>query len=356
MTSKLGFEAVVRVIGEWAFYCSPYPVILSIENHCSRQQQVKMAEILQRVLRDKLARPLPDNCSSLPSPDQLKHKILLKGSTVTATALTEEEQAAEDAWNAVLTSQAALMGGAAGDALAKSSPKSSSRVGHTLPAGKGSTEKGIAGEKPEKIAEELSQLIFLKSVHFESFVKSKQTKAFEMSSFSEGKARKLAKLSPLDYVHYNRHHLARIYPKGIRFGSSNYKPSKLWSVGCSIVALNYQVCCVCVCGVCGVCVLCGVCVCGCVCVLCGVCVCGCVCVLCGVCVDVCVCCVVCVCGCVCVLCVCGCVCVVCVLCVCVSLSLCVCVSVCVSLCVSVCVCGNIFSLYGRPDGIVANVY
>lgn len=42
-TTKIPFNAVVESIDKNAFVASPYPVILSIENHCSLQQQSRMA-------------------------------------------------------------------------------------------------------------------------------------------------------------------------------------------------------------------------------------------------------------------------------------------------------------------------
>ena len=39
-------QAVVEAIDRSAFEVSPYPIILSIENHCSIPQQQKMAEIM----------------------------------------------------------------------------------------------------------------------------------------------------------------------------------------------------------------------------------------------------------------------------------------------------------------------
>jgi hypothetical protein len=45
LTSKVSFKTVVEVINESAFVTSPFPVILSIENRCSLQQQIKMAQI-----------------------------------------------------------------------------------------------------------------------------------------------------------------------------------------------------------------------------------------------------------------------------------------------------------------------
>ncbi|CAL1548854.1 unnamed protein product, partial [Lymnaea stagnalis] len=46
LTSKILFRDVIKAINEYAFITSPYPVILSIENHCSLQQQQVMANIM----------------------------------------------------------------------------------------------------------------------------------------------------------------------------------------------------------------------------------------------------------------------------------------------------------------------
>ena len=68
---------------EYAFNTSHYPVIISIENHCSPLQQSKMAKIFLAVMGDVLAR---DNLvelegrERLPSPQELQGKIILKGS------------------------------------------------------------------------------------------------------------------------------------------------------------------------------------------------------------------------------------------------------------------------------------
>ena len=46
-TTKIPFGAVVETIDKNAFVTSAYPIILSIENHCSLQQQTRMAHIFQ---------------------------------------------------------------------------------------------------------------------------------------------------------------------------------------------------------------------------------------------------------------------------------------------------------------------
>uniref|UniRef100_A0A182RS41 Phosphoinositide phospholipase C n=1 Tax=Anopheles funestus TaxID=62324 RepID=A0A182RS41_ANOFN len=82
-TTKIPFRAVVEAINKSAFIQSSYPVILSIENHCSVQQQQRMANIFQAIFGEKLVTNFMfDQDYSdepyLPSPLSLKHKILIK--------------------------------------------------------------------------------------------------------------------------------------------------------------------------------------------------------------------------------------------------------------------------------------
>ncbi|XP_066456241.1 1-phosphatidylinositol 4,5-bisphosphate phosphodiesterase eta-1 [Eleutherodactylus coqui] len=81
LTSKIPFKDVVEAINKHAFVKNEFPVILSIENHCNIQQQRKIAQYLKEVFADKLdlsSIPLGEN-KQLPSPQNLKGKILVKG-------------------------------------------------------------------------------------------------------------------------------------------------------------------------------------------------------------------------------------------------------------------------------------
>ncbi|XP_035982835.1 1-phosphatidylinositol 4,5-bisphosphate phosphodiesterase gamma-2 [Fundulus heteroclitus] len=78
-TTKIKFEDVVKAINEHAFVTSDFPVILSIEEHCPIDQQRQMARIFKEVLGDKLlTEPVEQMAEQLPSPTQLKGKIILK--------------------------------------------------------------------------------------------------------------------------------------------------------------------------------------------------------------------------------------------------------------------------------------
>ncbi|CAL8301615.1 unnamed protein product [Gadus morhua 'NCC'] len=83
-TSKILFRDVVQAVDKYAFKASDYPVILSIENHCSVEQQRTMAQHLNHILGDALLRsPLEGKgLTGLPSPEELKGKILLKAKKI----------------------------------------------------------------------------------------------------------------------------------------------------------------------------------------------------------------------------------------------------------------------------------
>ena len=61
-----------------------------------------------------------------------------------------------------------------------------------------------------------------------------------MFSLSENSANKLLKQGMTDLIKHCRTHLVRIYPKGMRIGSTNYEPHRYWSAGAQLVALNWQ--------------------------------------------------------------------------------------------------------------------
>ncbi|XP_015511799.1 1-phosphatidylinositol 4,5-bisphosphate phosphodiesterase epsilon-1-like [Neodiprion virginianus] len=82
-TTKIPFRLVVEAIDRSAFVSSPYPVILSLENHCSQSQQARMAQIFQSVFGDKLVTKFLYDSDfgedpQLPSPSQLRYRILIK--------------------------------------------------------------------------------------------------------------------------------------------------------------------------------------------------------------------------------------------------------------------------------------
>ncbi|XP_056325158.1 1-phosphatidylinositol 4,5-bisphosphate phosphodiesterase delta-3-A [Danio aesculapii] len=207
LTSKVPFSEVVKIIAEYAFRTSPYPLILSLENHCCVEQQTIMAQQLRSILGDKLlSKPLKDKpLQHLPSPEDLKGKILIKAKKIKV----EQDSSSSDSSSSDDESKA------------ECKPKS--------------------GKRDCKLSSELSDLVvYTSSVAFKQFDPSAKKPPNEMSSFSESDALKLIKESGKLFVRHNSVQLSRIYPSGQRVQSSNYNPQDMWNAGCQIVALNFQ--------------------------------------------------------------------------------------------------------------------
>uniref|UniRef100_A0A8D3AB73 Phosphoinositide phospholipase C n=1 Tax=Scophthalmus maximus TaxID=52904 RepID=A0A8D3AB73_SCOMX len=203
-TSKILFKDVVSAVGKYAFKVSDYPVILSIENHCSVEQQRVMAQHLNHILGDKLLKSTLDGKAPirLPSPEDLKGKILLKAKKI--GGLEESFSGTEDS----LTGE---------------------------PSDEDEKSK-------QRLSKELSDcVVYCKSVRFNSFKHARiHSKVYEVASFTEYKARKHLREAGTEFVLHNSRQLTRVYPSGFRTDSSNFGPQEMWNAGCQIVALNFQ--------------------------------------------------------------------------------------------------------------------
>ena len=94
MTSKIFLRGVLEVIAESAFTRSNYPIILSIENHLSKQMQSKMARLMRSIFKERLftANITSNNVMVFPSPNQLKGYIFIKGSKSEIFELPPEDK------------------------------------------------------------------------------------------------------------------------------------------------------------------------------------------------------------------------------------------------------------------------
>uniref|UniRef100_A0A3Q3IBH5 1-phosphatidylinositol 4,5-bisphosphate phosphodiesterase gamma n=1 Tax=Monopterus albus TaxID=43700 RepID=A0A3Q3IBH5_MONAL len=91
LTTKIKFCDVLMTIKEHAFVTSDYPIILSIEDHCSILQQRNMATHFKKVFGDMLLTKAVDIVADgLPSPNQLKRKILIKHKKLAEGSAYEE--------------------------------------------------------------------------------------------------------------------------------------------------------------------------------------------------------------------------------------------------------------------------
>ncbi|XP_056157049.1 1-phosphatidylinositol 4,5-bisphosphate phosphodiesterase delta-4 [Lampris incognitus] len=223
-TSKILFKDVVNVLNNYAFKVSEYPVILSMENHCSVEQQRVMAQHLNSILGNKLLKNTLDGKVpiSLPSPQDLKGKILLKAKKIGGLEESLNE-VSEDSLTAEVSDE---------EDVADIDEDNLHRE----------SIRRKAKKSKQRLSKELSDcVVYCKSVRFNSFKHSRiHSKFYEVSSFTESKARKHLRDAGTEFVHHNSRQLTRVYPSGFRTDSSNFNPQEMWNAGCQFVALNFQ--------------------------------------------------------------------------------------------------------------------
>uniref|UniRef100_A0A8C6TGP2 Phosphoinositide phospholipase C n=1 Tax=Neogobius melanostomus TaxID=47308 RepID=A0A8C6TGP2_9GOBI len=221
LTSKILFRDVISTLKEYAFKTSVFPVILSLENHCGLEQQTVMAQHLKKILGEILQTSLINGQvpEQLPSPQDLRGKMLLKGKKLGGL----EQRSDETITDEVSDDEDGEMERESVEDLTKDTADSNKQ------------------KSKSKLSRELSDLVlYCKSVPFHGFEPARASgKCYEMSSFSESKVKKLTK-DGKEMVQYNVKQLTRVYPSGMRTDSSNYNPQEMWANGCQLVALNFQ--------------------------------------------------------------------------------------------------------------------
>ncbi|NWR57822.1 PLCD3 phosphodiesterase, partial [Bucorvus abyssinicus] len=204
LTSKILFRDVIESIRDYAFKQSPYPVILSLENHCGLEQQATMAWHMRAILGDMLlTQPLEgQDPQRLPSPEQLKGKVLVKGKKlpepwheprgVTSLLDPEEEEEEDEEEEEEEKLQERSRRRVRGSPKGPQHPGGPARHGilvvldaHGTPAAKDASQ----------VAPELSAVVvYCQAVPFPGLAHAlRHPRPCEMSSFSERKARKLIK-------------------------------------------------------------------------------------------------------------------------------------------------------------------
>ncbi|XP_059143745.1 1-phosphatidylinositol 4,5-bisphosphate phosphodiesterase delta-4-like [Physella acuta] len=209
LTSKISFRSVIRAINDYAFKSSPFPVTLSIENHCGLEQQQAMADIMSSVFGNKLWCPQTDVIKT-PSPEQLRNKIIVKGKRLPQSTSGSDEVSDED--------EAAELPKEAMQVTKQSKPATHHKI---------------------KLHPALSEVTTMKSISFER-AESSTDPSFNVLSLSESRLAKMIQTNPQSLNKLCRNCMIRAYPAGSRTDSSNYNPIPIWIHGVQLVALNYQ--------------------------------------------------------------------------------------------------------------------
>ena len=275
LTTKVSFEDCISTIAKYAFHSSVYPLVVSLEVHCNPEQQKVMVDLMTKYWKDTMiTAPIINNASSLPSPDELKYKILIK-----VKAAEDIEYSPPPVENNVGRNRARSLGSTfartpstdrypyTSTPMVSSPPTASpseTNVG-SISTPRGSTTSGpsmtpnssaddsddvlASPEKPRsrktsKIIVELGKLgVYAQGIKYGGFQASEARTPNHIFSFSENTFDKLCAReydSKLLLEKHNMHYLMRVYPAPRRIESSNFNPLQAWRRGVQMAALNWQ--------------------------------------------------------------------------------------------------------------------
>ncbi|CAO2579368.1 1-phosphatidylinositol 4,5-bisphosphate phosphodiesterase beta-2 [Lemmus lemmus] len=259
MTTDILFKEAIEAIAESAFKTSPYPVILSFENHVdSPRQQAKMAEYCRTMFGDTLLTeplekfPLKPGIP-LPSPEDLRGKILIKNkknqfSGPASLSCPDEQKPSGEAEgnspSSVPIEEDTVWTGEDRTEAEEEVDEEEEEESGSLDEEeikKMQSDEGTAGLEVTAYEEMSSLVNYIQPTKFISFeFSSQKNRSYVISSFTELKAYELLSKASMQFVDYNKRQMSRVYPKGTRMDSSNYMPQMFWNAGCQMVALNFQ--------------------------------------------------------------------------------------------------------------------
>ncbi|RXI08802.1 hypothetical protein DVH24_022946 [Malus domestica] len=219
LTAPVTLIKCLKSIKEHAFDKSPYPVVITFEDHLTPKLQAKVAELVIKTFGDTLHYPeAEDQMVEFPSPESLKNRIIIstkppkecsesKSSKGKGSGRSSSEESGSDQDEEAIHSANA----AEANSYQQSAPEYKRLI--TIHAGKPSGELKDAlavGDKVRRL------------------------------SLSEQKLEKAAEDHGTDVVRFTQKNVLRVYPKGTRFNSSNYEPHVGWMHGAQMVAFNMQ--------------------------------------------------------------------------------------------------------------------
>ncbi|KAF8718644.1 hypothetical protein HU200_024943 [Digitaria exilis] len=244
LTAPVSLIKCLRSIKEYAFVASPYPVIITLEDHLTPDLQAKVAKMVLEVFGEMLYYPESKHLQEFPSPEALKGRVMLstkppkeyleaKGGTIKDREIEsqfkkgEKEEAAWGVEVPDIQDEMQVADRNEDDILFR--------------------ERGPDDDNEQKackhVAPEYKHLITIKAGKpkgaLVDALKNDPDKVRRLS-LSEQELAKVASSHGPDIVSFTHRNMLRIYPKGTRFNSSNYNPFLGWVHGAQMVAFNMQ--------------------------------------------------------------------------------------------------------------------
>ncbi|KAL4900945.1 hypothetical protein BDW74DRAFT_89075 [Aspergillus multicolor] len=271
MTTSVMFADCINVINRYAFFSSEFPLIISLEVHCNPEQQLVMVKIMKDTFGDQLIlEPILSNSIVLPSPEDLKRRILIKVKTCDETPELIRQDPKTSFHGRKRSSSSPFIrpsmidGPAIAPLPSLSNPPTIGADGpgpFLVPERRSFTTTSISSatedsdgalvsvrkekrkRQKSKITKPLSDLgVYTRGYKWHSFVSPESQTYNHIYSFAERSFEGICR-EPNNKALFEKHntkHLTRVYPSGFRLRSSNFDPLKFWRRGVQMAALNWQ--------------------------------------------------------------------------------------------------------------------
>ncbi|XP_051213432.1 phosphoinositide phospholipase C 2 isoform X1 [Lolium perenne] len=244
LTTPVSLLKCLRSIKEYAFVASPYPVIITLEDHLPPELQDKVAKMVLEVFGNILYYPQEEHPKELPSPEDLKGRVLL-------STKPPKEYLEAKAGGTIKDGDAEANPGKGGTdddaAWGKEVPDFKTEIQFAKQeddALDDDDEEEDEQQIQQHLAPQYKHLITIRAGKPKGGTTSDALKCdpnkVRRLSLSEQQLAKAVVNHGTEIVRFTQRNLLRIYPKGTRITSSNYNPFIGWVHGAQMVAFNMQ--------------------------------------------------------------------------------------------------------------------
>ncbi|CAJ2644059.1 unnamed protein product [Trifolium pratense] len=224
LTTPVPLTKCLESIKEHAFVKSDFPVILTLEDHLTPKLQAKFAEVAVQIFGEMLYCPQTDFLTEFPSPASLKKMIVISTKPpkeypqpdgVSNQVPNGSESSEDETWELQ-------------DSIVKLDKEDINTSDY---------------KSNQQSPREYRQLITIHGGKSEGTMKDRlkvDDGKVRRLSLSEKKLKTASESHGADLIRFTQKNILRIFPKGERVKSSNFRPHLGWMYGAQMVAFNMQ--------------------------------------------------------------------------------------------------------------------
>lgn len=263
LTAAIPLSTVLKVIRKYAFISSPFPLIISLEIHCDRNNQMITSEKIVEEFGDLLYTTVTDD-KSLPSPLELRHKIIVKSKKPkhfdSETGMFTTDMVVKTEGSSSNIDYSSTFGSSHYDDSEGYTSTGSTTTKSRKSSLSGTMTKGIKPLSPSEptnfnrikrigtmtgrvtVIRDIINISAIYGVKYRNFSLPESKTVAHCFSLNEKKVNSMCKDTTLQLSldKHNRRYLMRLYPHIFRYKSTNFDPIPFWKLGIQMVATNWQ--------------------------------------------------------------------------------------------------------------------